>query len=60
MFIDSSTPVYEKTLTGGMSMLDMWDVGRVCCSNVDTPFVERVNGDGTPHIVHSYPDESIQ
>ncbi len=60
VFIDSSTPVYEKTLTGGMSMLDMWDVGRVCCSNIDTPFVERVNGDGTPHIVHGYPDESIQ
>ncbi|HPB51293.1 MAG TPA: hypothetical protein PLY68_04890 [Myxococcota bacterium] len=60
VFINSSEAVYEKTLTTGMSTLDMWDVGRVCCSNVDTPFVERTNGDGTAHVVHSYQDESIQ
>lgn len=60
VFINSSTPVYEKTLTGGMGMLDMWDVGRVCCSNQDTPFVERVKNDGTPLVVHNYADESLQ
>ena len=66
VFIDSATPVYTKTPMEadgsliGLGMGDMWDVGRVCCTNVETPFVERVNGDGTPHIVHGYPDESIQ
>jgi len=59
VFIDNATPVYEKTLTGGMNMLDMWDVGRVCCSNTEQPFVERVEEDGSPHISKKYPDETF-
>jgi len=59
VFIDNATPVYEKTLTGGMNMLDMWDVGRVCCSNMEQPFVERVEQDGSPHISTKYPDETF-
>ena len=59
IFVNDSVPVYEKTITEGMNMLDMWDVGRLCCSNAEAPFVERTNQDGSAHIATGYPDETL-
>lgn len=54
VFIDSSTPVYEKMLTKGVKMLEMWDVGRVCCA--EGKFEEFLNPNQTPVIVSNYVD----
>lgn len=54
VFINSSTPVYEKTVSKGLSMLDMWDVGRVCCTDPDQPFVEFKGANLDPVIVKKY------
>lgn len=54
VFIDSSIPVYEKTLTKAMYTWDMWDVGRVCVDDIEDPFEEFTTNDGGPVIETNY------
>lgn len=54
VYISSVTPVYEKTLSKGMNFLDMWDVGRVCCTDLDTPFIEFKAANGDPVVKKNY------
>ncbi len=54
VFIDDSTPVYERTLSKAMQTWDMWDVGKVCCTNVQAPFQEFNTGGGGPVIISKY------
>jgi hypothetical protein len=52
----SATAVYDKTLSKAMNIDDMWDVGRVCCTDVVTPFIEFTKpSSGEPVIVANYP-----
>jgi len=56
VFINNVVPVYEKTLSKAMNDADMWDVGKVCCTDLVTPFVEfKKPGSGDPVIVPNYP-----
>ncbi len=56
VFTNDVVPVYEKTLTRAMNMSDLWDVGRVCCTNPSQPFIEFTKPDsGDPAIVPNYP-----
>jgi hypothetical protein len=32
VFVDGAAPIYEETLSVGMKLFSMWDVGKVCCS----------------------------
>lgn len=43
---------YEKK-SPKMVMLDMWEVGEVCCSDKQKPFIEYQVG-GAPVIIHNY------
>ncbi len=52
IFINGEEPI-SVTLGSGMSMLDMWDVGRVCYYGSPV-FVERKNTNGSPHIIPNY------
>lgn len=54
VFINDSTPVYERKLSKAMQTWDMWDVGRVCCTNVQAPFQEFSKTNGDPVIVTKY------
>ncbi len=53
IFINGEEPI-SVTLESGMTMLDMWDVGRICYYDDAQPFFERKNGDGTPHVIQNY------
>ncbi len=56
VFINNVVPVYERTLSKAMIDADMWDVGKVCCTDMVTPFVEfKKPGSGDPVIVQNYP-----
>lgn len=59
VYVDSNVPIYEKTLAKGMKMLDMWDVGKVCCT--DKTFVEHKKAPAytEPVIVENYSYLSI-
>jgi hypothetical protein len=56
VYINSSTPVYERTATKGFGMSSMWDVGEVCCTDVAQPFIEFKQDNGDPVIVKNYKD----
>ena len=54
VFVNDSTLLYEKTLSKGMKMLDLWDVGRVCCTGTQQPFVEFRTAAQEPVVVPNY------
>lgn len=54
VFLDSATPIYEKTLSKGMNMLDMWDVGRVCYWDTEQPFQPSTRSNGDPVVISNY------
>jgi len=54
VFLDSATPIYEKTLSKGMNMLDMWDVGKVCYWDTNHPFQEFTRNGTDPVVISNY------
>jgi len=54
VYLDSATPIYEKTVSKGMNMLDMWDVGRICYWDQSRPFQEFTKSNGDPVIISNY------
>jgi len=54
VFISDSVPIWEKTLKQAMYTWDMWHVGTLCCTDLETPFTEHKKANGDPVIFKNY------